>query len=541
MTRRLLTLGFVSSMVLASMGPAVATEEPVVYLHPDSADRYRPAIDAGSGVWVLANINSITAPDVSEDGVWVAFAGALGNGSLANYALYKVRTDGSGLTQLTTGSFGEYDPSWSPNGASIAVAQNQGGGIVASTCCRLAVVNSTTGAITGITAAIGVARPEYSAQGSYIVFDTPTGVYRIAPSGGSAKFLAYFGFDATTSPSEGRIAYVRRDGSQHEIQTVSSSGGTATVLYETAGVIENLTWDGSRIYFLEHTGAGYDGRKNVTMRSIPDSGGQYTVHRTFPTHVVGLSPAPDNDEMFFYRDDGLFRFYQVTPTGGLPSPMLAGSGYTTGWTSISAVDLDGDSQDEMFFYREDGLFRYYQVLPTGQIGSPMVAGNGYTTGWDSITSIDLEGDGQDEMFFYRQDGLYRYYQVRSNGALPSPMKAGSNYSPGWDVIEALDVDGDGQDEILFYTSNGHYRIYDITSSAELGSPIQIGDYGSGWTSISAVDLDGDGADELFFYAPEGAFGYYDINADGSRGGLIAGGSGYTTGWSTITSINTTPG
>lgn len=541
MKRTLSTIGVVASLVLAAAGPAVAAEEPVVYLHPDSADRYRPAIDAGGNVRVLANINSITAPDVSKDGVWVAFSGALGNGSLANYALYKVRTDGTGLTQLTTGSFGEYDPSWSPNGASIAVAQNPNGRITASNCCRLAIVNSTNGAINPITSTVGVARPEYSAQGSYIVYDTPTGVFRISPSGGSAKLLAYFGFDATTSPNESRVAYVRRDGSQHEIQSISSNGGTATVLYETGGVIENPTWDGNRIYFLEHTGAGYDGRKNVTMRSIPASGGSFTTHRSFPTHVVGLNPIADNDEMFFYRDDGLFRFYQVTPTGGLPSPFLAGNGYTSGWDSIAAVDLDGDSQDEIFFYREDGLFRYYDIHPTGQIGSPMTAGNGYTTGWDAITSIDLEGDGQDEMFFYRQDGLYRYYQVSANGGLPSPMRAGSNYSSGWDVIEAVDVNGDGADEIIFYQSNGTYRMYDITSSAALGSPIQTGNYGSGWSSISAIDLDGDGADELFFYAPGGTFRYYNMNANGSRGGLILGGSGYTTGWSTIMAINTTPG
>jgi hypothetical protein len=44
--------------------------------------------------------------------------------------------------------------------------------------------------------------------------------------------------------------------------------------------------------------------------------------------------------MFFYRADGLFRFYDVTPDGSLPQPLLAGTGYTKDWTSITAVNLD---------------------------------------------------------------------------------------------------------------------------------------------------------------------------------------------------------
>jgi hypothetical protein len=71
-------------------------------------------------------------------------------------------------------------------------------------------------------------------------------------------------------------------------------------------------------------------------------------------------------------------------------PILAGSGYTTGWSSITAVDLDGDGQDEMFFYRDDGLFRYYNVKPSGSVGSPILAGSGYTKGWSAITAVQLD-------------------------------------------------------------------------------------------------------------------------------------------------------
>jgi hypothetical protein len=57
------------------------------------------------------------------------------------------------------------------------------------------------------------------------------------------------------------------------------------------------------------------------------------------------------------------------------APILAGDGYTKDWTSITAIDLDGDGQDEMFFYRDDGLFRFYNVKPTDEIGKPILAGD----------------------------------------------------------------------------------------------------------------------------------------------------------------------
>ena len=101
----------------------------------------------------------------------------------------------------------------------------------------------------------------------------------------------------------------------------------------------------------------------------------------------------------------------------------------------------GDANDEMFFYRKDGLFRYYNISPNGQVGTPILAGTGYTTGWDAITAVDLDGDGQDEMFFYRKDGLFRYYHVKPDGTLPLPLLAGDGYTQDWDAITAVNLDG----------------------------------------------------------------------------------------------------
>ena len=255
----------------------------------------------------------------------------------------------------------------------------------------------------------------------------------------------------------------------------------------------------------------------------------------FDVHYTGAEPAAD--EMFFYRNDGSFGFYGLGPDGSLGGPILAGSGYTSGWDAITAVDLDGDGQDEMFFYRDDGLFRFYNVKSNGSLGSPILAGSGYTKGWDAITAVDLDGDGQDEMFFYRDDGLFRFYHVRSNGSLPMPLLAGSGYTKGWDAITAVDLDGDDQDEMFFYRNDGLYRYYHVKPDGNLPKPMLAGSgYSSGWDAITAVDTDGDGQDEMFFYRKSGLFRYYNISAAGTLGPPIKAGSYYELGWDAISAI-----
>ncbi|HWB87789.1 MAG TPA: putative glycoside hydrolase [Acidimicrobiia bacterium] len=103
----------------------------------------------------------------------------------------------------------------------------------------------------------------------------------------------------------------------------------------------------------------------------------------------------------------------------------------------------GEGTDEMFFYRADGLYRYYDIRPDGSIGTPIRQGSDYTNNWSAITAVDLDGDGRDEMFFYRADGLYRYYDIRPDGSIGTPIRQGSDYTNNWSAITAVDLDGVG--------------------------------------------------------------------------------------------------
>ncbi len=245
-----------------------------------------------------------------------------------------------------------------------------------------------------------------------------------------------------------------------------------------------------------------------------------------------------NDEQFFYRSsDGVFKYYDLQPSGVLGAPLQSGI-YSKGWDSITAIDLDGDGQDEMSFYRSgDGVFKYYDVHPSGALGS-LINDGLYSTGWSSITSVDLDGDGQDEILFYRSsDGVFKYYDVNPEGTLGAPVNEGV-YSTGWDSITAVDLDGDGKDEQFFYrSSDGVFKYYYLQSNGSLGAPVNDGLYSPGWSAITSVDLDGDNQDEIFFYrSSSGTFKYYDIHSNGTLGAPILDGA-YSKGWSSITAID----
>jgi glucose/arabinose dehydrogenase/uncharacterized protein YegP (UPF0339 family) len=244
-----------------------------------------------------------------------------------------------------------------------------------------------------------------------------------------------------------------------------------------------------------------------------------------------------NDEIFFYRRDGSFRFYDIAPNGALGTPIQSGTGYSPNWDVIAAVDVDGNADDEMLFYRSaQGTFRYYHATPNGDI-VPIRSGTGYSHKWDSIAGIDLDGDGQDEIFFYDKElGLFSYYDIRADASLRAKLYS-ANYSAGWDSIAAVDLNGDGQDEMLFYRQNGTFRIYSMRPDGRFQTLLASGTgFSRGWASISAIDLDGDGDDELLFYRNDGTFKYYRTSNTG-LGTLVSSGTGYSNDWDTIQGVN----
>jgi len=86
---------------------------------------------------------SFVSPDLSYDGKQILFAYVESKGSRGHdrhtdpsrghwdrgqcYHIFKVNVDGSGLEQLTDGTFNDFDPVWMPNGRVVFISERRGG------------------------------------------------------------------------------------------------------------------------------------------------------------------------------------------------------------------------------------------------------------------------------------------------------------------------------------------------------------------------------------------------------------------------------
>lgn len=371
---------------------------------------------------------------------------------------------------------------------------------------------------------------EQGAGGSNLGWDRLEGS-RCYPSGGNCSTAG------TILP---QLEYSHGSGSASITGGMVYRGSRIPALYGTyfyadfiAGWVRSFGYNGSVVNQRDWSGAF--NTSLVSSFGVDGEGEMYVVSLAGPVwRIVG----EDNDEIFFYRKDGAFRYYDIRPDAQLGAPIRSGNGYSPNWDAITAVDLDGDGSDEMFFYKSPGIYAYYDIRPDASIGSPIRAGQGYSHKWDSTSSIDLDGDNQDEMFFYdRETGLYAFYNIRPDASLGAPLIYQEGYSTGWDTITAIDLDGDNQDEMLFYRQDGTFKYYRMRTDGSFHSLIAGGTgYSKDWSSITAIDLHGDRNDEVLFYRNDGTFKYYRTSNSGV-GSLILAGTGYSNDWSSITSVD----
>jgi Tol biopolymer transport system component/LysM repeat protein len=171
--------------------PATTSPESlIVYLAGANPPSGIYKLSAGTNPFrILSQGNTVieTNLDVSPDGNWVVFSQVKTETNQAD--LFTIRSNGSGLTQLTTTNDTDLWPRWSPDGKYILFTRLRGQGIP-----EIYRISAHGGEAVSLTDGAEGSEPVWSPDGNWIYFttfrDANPEVYRMAADGSQAKNIS---------------------------------------------------------------------------------------------------------------------------------------------------------------------------------------------------------------------------------------------------------------------------------------------------------------------------------------------------------------
>lgn len=368
-----------------------------------------------------------TSPAVSPDGTTVVFAREDFSlpGPFAESAIYSIGMDGSDLTRLTGPEWIAFDPTWSPDGASIAFAGSAPGG--PSGIFVMSADGSDPHIVPG-TNVTEVASPTWSPDGSRIAFAQPNDINwdinSVELDGSDRRLVTSTNDTSETapawSPDGSRIAFARDGG----IYTIAPDGTNEVHVVGGADpqvVDANPSWspDGELILFdrtispseifIEQVALDGTGLARLSVGAEPSwqpvpEGGPSTEPSTEPTE----QPTEDTG-----RDIGLdFNVCSPNWLGGID---FAGDGtHGSAWTAV--------------LLKDDGTCARY-AKPSNYLLAVDYTGDRLADSWLDLPfdcyvdcapfdATDLDGDGSEELVVTSYFSIMDYYlfSVRENPA-----------------------------------------------------------------------------------------------------------------------------
>lgn len=187
-------------------------------------------------------------PDWSPDGEWIAFG--------AGAHIYKIKTKGTDLTQLTFGRR-TFFPDWSPDGKKIAYDQS-------------------TGEYPGIWImdydgindhrVIGGYSPDWSPDGAKMAYVAYDGIYIADTNGTNIIQIHHGGKQPAWSPDGLRIAFsLQAVGEVPQIWVMNVDGGNPRQLTTKGGFTPAWSPDGKKIVYCQFDAEVYNPRENGTL------------------------------------------------------------------------------------------------------------------------------------------------------------------------------------------------------------------------------------------------------------------------------------
>ncbi|MFP5351244.1 MAG: TolB family protein [Actinomycetota bacterium] len=180
--------------------------------------------------------------------------------------IFTIAPDGSGSRQLTSNTFWDTEPAWSPDGSKIAFSSNRDGDD------DIYLMGATGGAVTNLTdAGTGAdGQPDWAPDGSRIAFVRDGDVYTVPATGGSPTKIGR-GVAPAWSPDGSKLAVIRPEQGSNDVYLMNPDGSGAVAL--TSGLEADLPdWspDGTKIAVESTTGV--DGESQIVIINSNGSG-----------------------------------------------------------------------------------------------------------------------------------------------------------------------------------------------------------------------------------------------------------------------------
>lgn len=180
------------------------------------------------------------APAWSPDGGWIAFASRRD----ANWELYVVRPDGTGLRRLTEDPSFDHGPAWSPDGGWIAFESDRDGGDT-----HIYLMRPDGSGLRRLTSGDEESTPDWSPDGEWIAFAGFTGgnadIWRIRSDGTGLERLTSddrFEFTPRWSPDGTVLVFEAYVGQAPDLFMIDADGSRERRLTEGIGFAGSPAW-----------------------------------------------------------------------------------------------------------------------------------------------------------------------------------------------------------------------------------------------------------------------------------------------------------
>ena len=322
----------------------------------------------------LISVPVVSAPQLSPDGTQVVYVQADADWAANERVshLWRVRLDGTGTVQLTSGKQGASQPRWSPDGQWVAFVGKRDGADAA----QIQLLPMTGGESRALTAhATAASSPAWSPDGRFLYF--------LAEDAKSPEQLArekarndVYAFDETFQPrhlwrvdmatraesrvtsggfsilsyelsADGRrIAHHRApstvlgDAERGEVWVMDADGGNAVALTKNT-VAESgasLSPDGSQLLFLSGSNERFETYYNANTFVMPSGGGSARdLTSTFGYEITDAAWSKDGRSIFVVANMGVHsQLYEIPAAGGTPKALTSGDHAIGGWSYVPA-------------------------------------------------------------------------------------------------------------------------------------------------------------------------------------------------------------